>query len=76
VRHLLVELAWLWLRWQPDSRTTRWFHEHLGKAGSRGKRKAIEAVARKLLVELWRFAEHGVIPEGAVLNSDANRHAA
>lgn len=76
VRHLMVELAWLWLRWQPDSRTTRWFHEHVGKAGSRGKRKAIVAVARKLLVELWRFAEHGVIPEGAVLKSDANRHAA
>ena len=70
VRTLMVELAWLWLRWQPESRTTRWFHEHVGKAGSRGKRKAIVAVARKLLVEFWHFVEHGVVPEGAQLKAD------
>lgn len=70
VRTLMVELAWLWLRWQPESRTTRWYHEHVGKAGSRSKRKAIVAVARKLLVELWHFVEHDVIPEGAVLKSE------
>lgn len=70
VRTLMVELAWLWLRWQPESRTTRWFHEHVGKAGSRGKRKAIVAVARKLLVEFWHFVEHDVIPEGAVLKGE------
>ena len=66
----MVELAWLWLRWQPRSRTTRWFHEHVGKSGSRGKRKAIVAVARKLLIELWHFAEHGVIPDGAILKRE------
>jgi len=70
VRSLMVELAWLWLRWQPESRTTRWFHEHVGKAGSRGKRKAIVAVARKLLVEFWHFVEHGVVPTGARLKDD------
>ena len=70
IRRLMVELAWLWLRWQPNSRTTLWFHEHVGKAGSRGKRKAIVAVARKLLVEFWHFVEHGVVPEGAVLKDD------
>lgn len=70
VRTLMVELAWLWLRWQPDSRTTRWFHDHVGKAGSRSKRKAIVAVARKLLVDLWHFVEHDVIPEGAVLKGE------
>lgn len=70
VRTLMVELAWLWLRWQPESRTTRWFHEHVGKAGSRSKRKAIVAVARKLLVEFWHFIEHGVLPDGAVLKSE------
>ena len=70
VRTLMVELAWLWLRWQPESRTTRWFHEHVGKAGSRSKRKAIVAVARKLLVEFWHFVEHDVIPEGAVLKGE------
>lgn len=67
VRLLMVELSWLWLRFQPKSRTTLWFHEHVGKAGSRGKRKAIVAVARKLLVEFWHFVEHGVVPDGAVL---------
>ena len=66
----MVELAWLWLRWQPKSRTTRWYYDHVGKAGSRSKRKAIVAVARKLLVELWHFVEHDVIPEGAVLKDD------
>jgi transposase len=71
VRTLMVELSWLWLRFQPKSRTTLWFHEHVGKAGSRGKRKAIVAVARKLLVELWHFVEHGVVPEGAVLTDEA-----
>ena len=70
VRALMVELAWLWLRWQPKSRTTRWYHEHVGKAGSRAKRKAIVAVARKLLVELWHWVEHGVVPEGAVMKED------
>jgi len=70
VRTLMVELAWLWLRWQPESRTTHWFHEHVGKAGSRNKRKAIVAVARKLLVEFWHFVEHGVIPDGAVLKGN------
>lgn len=70
VRRLMVELAWLWLRWQPNSRTTIWFHEHVGKGGSRSKRKAIVAVARKLLVELWHFAEHDVIPDGAVLKGE------
>ncbi len=75
VRRLMVELAWLWLRWQPNSRTTRWFHEHVGRSGSRGKRKAIVAVARKLLIELWHFAEHDVIPEGAVLKGEASKVA-
>ena len=67
VRSLMVELAWGWLRHQPQSRTSRWFHEHTGKGGSRSRRKAIVAVARKLLVELWHYVEHGVIPAGALL---------
>ena len=71
VRTLMVELAWLWVtRLQPHSRTSRWYYDHIGKAGSRGKRKAIVAVARKLLVELWHFLEHGVIPDGALLKED------
>jgi transposase len=72
VRTLMVELAWCWLRFQPDSRTSRWFHEHVGKGGSRSKRKAIVAVARKLLVELWHYVEHGVVPDGAQFKPEAS----
>ena len=75
VRTLMVELAWLWLRWQPNSRTTRWYHDRVGQGASLAKRKAIVAVARKLLVELWHFVEHGVVPEGAVLKSDSSMEA-
>lgn len=71
VRVLMVELAWLWLRFQPESALTKWFHEHTGKGGSRSRRRAIVAVARKLLIQLWHFVEHGVIPEGAVLQEAA-----
>ena len=76
VRKIMIELAWLWLRWQPDSKTTRWFHEHVGKGGSRSKRKAIVAVARKLLVELWHYVEHGVVPDGAILTNESRTPAA
>lgn len=70
VRTIMVELAWCWLRFQPGSKTSRWFRDHVGKGGSRGKRKAIVAVARKLLVELWHWVEHGVVPVGALLKDD------
>ena len=70
VRTLMVELAWLWLRYQPESRTSKWFRDQIGKAGSRGKRRAIVAVARKLLVELWHFVEHGVVPDGATFKPE------
>jgi transposase len=76
VRTLMVELAWCWLRFQPNSRTTRWFHDHVGKGGSRSRRKAIVAVARKLLVELWHYVEHGVVPAGADLKPASDAVAA
>ena len=69
IRSLMIELAWGWLRHQPDSRVSRWFHEHTGKGGSRSRRKAIVAVARKLLIELWHYVEHGVVPAGAGLKA-------
>jgi transposase len=65
VRAAMVELAWLWLRWQPDSTLSAWFRERVGKAGGRIKRIMIVGLARKLLVALWRYAKDGVIPEGA-----------
>jgi transposase len=65
----LSELAWLWLRYQPESRLARWFHERAGAA--RGRIRKINAVApaRKLLVALWRYLTTGVVPEGARLKA-------
>ncbi len=65
VRALLVELSWLWLRYQPDSAITKWFYRRTQGAGKRGKRVMIVAVARKLAVALWKYLKYGVVPDGA-----------
>lgn len=65
VRWLAIELAWSWLRWQPQSALSKWFAERFGGTGKRMKRVGIVASARKLLVLLWRFVEFGEVPEGA-----------
>jgi len=67
VRWITTELAWSWLRFQPDSALRVWFRERFGSGGKRLRRIGIIAVARKLLIALWRFLETGVIPAGAVL---------
>jgi transposase len=67
VRWMTTELAWSWLRFQPDSALSVWFRERFGSGGKRLRRIGIVAVARKLLIALWRFLETGVLPEGAVL---------
>jgi transposase len=67
VRWMTTELAWSWLRYQPDSALSVWFRERFGGGGKRLRRIGIVAVARKLLIALWRFLEKGVLPEGAVL---------
>lgn len=67
LRALLIELAWMWLRYQPDSTLTRWFIERTHGGGKRHKRVMIVAVARKLAIALWRYLEQGVIPAGARL---------
>lgn len=64
-RRVAIELAWFWLRFQPDSRLARWFHERVGTTRGRFKRIMIVALARKLLVALWRYVTTGVVPEGA-----------
>ena len=64
-----IELAWLWLRHQPDSALTRWFAARTLDASKRIKRIAIVALARKLVVALWRYLTTGLVPEGAVLKS-------
>lgn len=68
LRQLLVELAWCWLRWQPESALSCWFGVRFGVGGGRRSRKVgIVALARKLLIALWRYLEHGEVPQGATL---------
>ena len=67
VRWMITELAWSWLRFQPESALSVWFRERFGSGGKRLRRIGIVAVARKLLIALWRFLETGALPEGAVL---------
>ncbi len=69
VRRVMIELAWLWLRWQPDSALSQWFTQRWAHGGKRQRRIGIVALARKLLIALWRYVEHGVIPEGALLKA-------
>jgi len=71
VRSLLVELAWNWLRLQPDSVLTHWFDSRFGCAGGRQRRVGIVALARRLAVALWRYMKDGEIPAGASLKPRA-----
>ena len=68
-RHAAVELAWLWVKHQPDSALTQWFRQRIANASKRFKRIAIVALARKLMVALWRYLTSGLIPTGAVLKA-------
>ena len=71
VRRLMVQLAWRWLRSQPTSALSRWYRERFGGGGKRMRRIGIVALARKLLIALWRYVESGTVPEGAQLNATA-----
>jgi transposase len=66
-RKTMVQLAWLWLRYQPDSALAQWFRERVGDLQGRTRRIAIIAMARKLLIAIWRFASSGIVPEGAIV---------
>jgi transposase len=68
-RTTMIELAWLWVRHQLDSPLSAWFRERVGKLKGRIKCITIVAVARKLLIALWRYLETGVMPQGAELKS-------
>jgi len=67
VRTLMVELAWSWLRHQPESQLSRWFSERFAGGGKRLRRIGIVALARRLAIALWRYLEDGLIPDGAKL---------
>ena len=69
VRCMAVEIAWAWLRFQPKSRLSLWFQERYGPGSRRSRRVGIVALARKLLIALWRYLDYGVIPDGAVLKA-------
>jgi transposase len=66
-RSLMIELAWSWVRYQPDSVLSTWFRERVRGLKGRPRRIAIVAMARKLLIALWRYLESGLVPTGAVL---------
>lgn len=67
-RKLAIELAWLWLRHQPGSELSLWFHQRVGNMKGRIRRITIVAMARKLMVALWQYLTNGVVPKGAVLH--------
>lgn len=67
IRAIAIELAWSWLRFQPNSALSLWFTERFANAGKRARKVGIVALARRLLIELWRFLETGALPEGAEL---------
>ncbi len=64
-----IELAWLWLRHQPESELSRWFRTRTINTGKRAKRIAIVALARKLIVALWRYLTTGLVPAGATMKA-------
>lgn len=67
IRTLAVELAWMWLRFQPTSALSQWYQERFATGGKRLRRIGIVALARKLLVALWKYLHWGLIPQGAVI---------
>jgi transposase len=71
VRWLMVQLAWSWIRYQPGSALTRWYQRRFGQGSRRLRRIGIVALTRKLLIALWRYVEHGELPEGALLSGHA-----
>src|SRR5262245_4362529 len=82
VRAMIVELAWMWLRWQPGSKLSQWYERRFASGSKRARKVGIVALARKLLIALWRYVEHGELPDGAGgkdwrlrVDSTTRRHA-
>ncbi|MFY9657581.1 MAG: transposase, partial [Methylocystis sp.] len=67
LRTMMLQVAWLWLRHQPGSALTRWFNDRVERSGGRQRKTAIVALARKLLVAIWRYVAFGVVIEGALV---------
>jgi transposase len=71
LRATAIQIAWAWLRYQPHSRLAQWFNDRYARGGGRARRVGIVAVARKLLIALWRYLQTGLIPDGAILKAAA-----
>lgn len=67
IRGVAVELAWLWRRYQPRSALTRWFEARFGAGGKRARKVGIVALARRLMIALWRYTQSGIVPAGATV---------
>jgi transposase len=76
MRSLAIEIAWGWLRYQPESDLSRWYQERFGRGSTRLRKIGIVALARKLLIELWKYLQTGTPPAGAVLKKQAQLRAA
>ena len=68
LQSISIQLAWSWVHWQPQSALTRWYRDRFG-TGKRARRIGIVAVARKLVIALWRYATSGVVPSGAIMKA-------
>ncbi|HYH79783.1 MAG TPA: IS110 family transposase [Longimicrobium sp.] len=75
MRSLAIEIAWGWLRYQPESELSRWYRERYGSGSPRLRKIGIVALARKLLIELWKYLQTGTPPAGAVLKKSAQQAA-
>lgn len=68
LQSVMVQLAWRWVKWQPGSALTQWYQARFGQ-GARARKVGIVALARKLLIALWRWATQGLLPTGAILKA-------
>ena len=73
MRAMAIEIAWAWRRFQPASALAQWYERRCGAGSARLRKLGMVALARKLLIALWRFVKTGVLPEGAVLKTAAPR---
>jgi transposase len=69
IRGIVIEVAWGWLRYQPQSELSQWYRRQYGQGNSRMRRIGIVALSRKLLIELWKYLETGALPAGALLKA-------
>ena len=70
---MAIEIAWSWLRYQPQSQLSQWYQQRFGGGGPRIRRIGIVAMARRLMIDLWRYVESGILPPGARMKTSVSR---